>query len=312
MRVAVGGSTGVIGSALVARLQQDGHEVVRLVRPQTRTARTGGSGSDPGTVRWNPRDGTVGAAALAGVDAVVNLAGVGIGQRPWTARVRREITDSRVRSTRLLAQTLAGLAGGGGPRVLVVASAVGYYGDRGDEQLTEGSLPGKGFLAGVCRAWEAAADPARAAGVRVVHVRTGLVQARGGMLARELPLFRLGLGGRLGSGRQWWSWVALDDVVGVYRHAITTEELRGPVNATAPNPVTNAEHAATLARVLGRPAVLAVPRFAPRLVLGDMAEELLFYSARVAPAAALATGYGFRFPSLEPALRHVLRRPPGP
>ena len=234
-----------------------------------------------------------------------------IGARPWTRRVRQEILGSRVRSTRLLADTLAGLAGRGGPRVLVVASAVGYYGNRGDEPLTEASAPGGGFLAGVCRAWEAAADPARAAGVRVVHVRTGLVQARGGLLGRPLPHYKLGLGGRLGSGRQWWSWIALDDVVGIYRHALTAEELRGPINATAPHPVTNAEYAATLARVLGRPALLPIPRFAPRLLLGDMAEELLFFSAKAAPAAALATGYSFRFPTLEPALRHILRlRPP--
>jgi len=253
------------------------------------------------------------AAALAGVDAVVNLAGKGIGARPWTAGVKREITESRVRGTRLLAETLAGLAresgGSTGPRVLVVASGAHYYGDRGDESLSEGSSPGQGFLSGVCQAWEAAADPARAAGIRVVHVRTGPVQARGGMLAVLAPLYKLGLGGRLGSGRQWWSWIALDDVVGVYRHAIATEELEGPVDATAPHPVTNAEHSATLARVLGRPALLPVPRFAPRLLLGDMAEELLFYSAKAAPAAALATGYVFRFPALEPALRHVLRRP---
>jgi uncharacterized protein (TIGR01777 family) len=284
--------------------------VLRLVRSETGSAGTRGSG--PGTARWSPRDGTVDAAALAGVDAVVNLAGKGIGERPWTAGVKREILDSRVRGTQLLAETLAGLArgrGNGRPRVLVVASAVGYYGDRGGERLTEGSAPGQGFLTGVCQAWEAAADPARAAGVRVVHVRTGLVQARGGMLARQLPLYRLGLGGRLGSGRQWWSWIAMDDVVGIYRHALITEDLEGPVNATAPHPVTNAEHAATLARVLGRPALLPVPRFAPRLVLGEMAEELLFFSAKAEPAAALATGFAFRFTTLEPALRHVLGRP---
>ncbi len=285
--------------------------MLRLVRSAGGSAGTGGSGA--GTARWSPRDGMIDAAALAGVEAVVNLAGKGIGARPWTAGVKREITESRVRGTRLLAETLAGLAresgGSTGPRVLVVASGAHYYGDRGDESLSEGSSPGQGFLSGVCQAWEAAADPARAAGIRVVHVRTGPVQARGGMLAVLAPLYKLGLGGRLGSGRQWWSWIALDDVVGVYRHAIATEELEGPVDATAPHPVTNAEHSATLARVLGRPALLPVPRFAPRLLLGDMAEELLFYSAKAAPAAALATGYVFRFPALEPALRHVLRRP---
>jgi len=289
--------------------------VLRLVRPETsKTGKAGTGRPGPGTAHWSPRDGTIDAAALAGVDAVVNLAGKGIGPRPWTARVKREITDSRVRGTRLLAETLASLArergSSGGPRVLVVASGVHYYGDRGDEPLTEASSPGQGFLSGVCQAWEAAADPARGEGIRVVHVRTGPVQARGGMLAALIPLYKLGLGGRLGSGRQWWSWIALDDVVGIYRHALVTENLEGPVDATAPHPVTNAEHAATLARVLGRPALLPVPRFAPRLVLGAMAEELLFYSAKAAPAAALATGYVFRFPTLEPALRHVLGRPP--
>jgi uncharacterized protein len=202
---------------------------------------------------------------------------------------------------------LAGLDGG--PRVLVCASGIHYYGDHGDELLTEQSASGQGFLAEVCRRWEAAADPARAAGIRVVHLRTALVQAANGVLARQFLLFRLGLGGRLGSGRQWWSWIALDDVVGLYRHALVTAELAGPVNAAAPNPVTNAEHAATVARVLRRPALLHVPRFAPRLLLADLG-DVLFDSIRVQPAVALASGYRFAFPELEPALRHALG-PPG-
>jgi len=188
----------------------------------------------------------------------------------------------------------------------VCASGINYYGDRGDELLTEQSASGQGLLAEVCRRWEAAADPARAAGIRVVHLRAALVQAADGLLARQFLLFRLGLGGRLGSGRQWWSWIALDDVVGLYRHALATATLEGPVNAAAPNPVTNAEHAATVARVLRRPALLHVPEFGPRLLLDGLADELLFASMRVLPEAALASGYRFGFPELEPALRHAL------
>jgi len=305
--VAVTGSTGLIGSGLVRCLAADGHTVTRLTRS---------SGRGPGEARWDPAAGTVDAGALAAADAVVHLAGRPIASGRWTDRARREIRDSRVQGTRLLAETMARLGGGGsagrprGPRVLVVSSAIGYYGDRGDEVLTEASPPGDGFLAGVCKAWEAAADPARAAGLRVVHVRTGLVLTpEGGSLPKLLPLFKLGLGGRFGSGRQWWSWVALDDVLGIYRHALVTDGLHGPVNATAPGPVTNAELAATLARVLGRPALVPVPRFGPRLVLGEMADELLFSSARVQPEAALASGYAFRRPQLEPALRALLHRP---
>jgi len=258
--------------------------------------------------------GRIDADALAKTDAVVHLAGRGIGDGlRWTRKAKDEILQSRVEGTRLLAETMAGAAGSGGPRVLVCASGVHAYGDGGDAVLTESSRPGSGFLAEVVRQWEAAADPARAAGLRVVHIRNGIVQAaEGGALPRLLPLFRLGLGGRLGSGRQWWSWVALDDSVGLYRHALLSDDLEGPVNGTAPNPVTNAEHAATLARVLGRPGFLAAPAFAVRLLLGELAEELLFASLRVQPAAAQASGYVFRFPELEPALRHVLNRPPRP
>jgi uncharacterized protein len=309
MLVAVTGSSGLIGTALVRRLEADGHTVLRLVRSRPPE----GSGAPPpDQSRWDPMGGRIDADALAGADAVVHLAGRGIadGLR-WTRKAKDEILQSRVRGTRLLAETMADTAGSGGPRVLVCASGVHRYGDGGEEVLTESSRPGRGFLAEVVRQWEAAADPARAAGLRVVHVRNGIVQAaKGGALARQLPLFRLGLGGRLGSGRQWWSWVALDDSVGLYRHALLTDDLEGPVNGTAPNPVTNADHAATLARVLGRPGFLAAPRFAVRLLLGELAEELLFASLRVQPAAAQASGYAFRFPELEPALRHVLGRPP--
>jgi uncharacterized protein (TIGR01777 family) len=194
--------------------------------------------------------------------------------------------------------------------VLVCASGVGYYGDRGDEVLTESSSPGSGFLAEVCMQWEAAADPAREAGLRVVHLRTGPVQdMAGGGLPKQALLFRLGLGGRLGSGRQWLSWTALGDIVGAYLHALTHDELDGPVNNAAPKPVTNAEFTATLARVLGRPAMLPVPAFAPRLVLGEAADEFLFVSQRALPVRLRETGYRFQFPELEQALRHTLKRP---
>jgi len=302
MLVAVTGSTGLIGTALVRRLEADGHQVLRFTRSRP---------SRPDQRQWDPMAGRIDADALARADAVVHLAGRGIGDGlRWTRKIKEEILQSRVRGTRLLAETMAGAAGSGGPRVLVCASGVHRYGDGGDRVLTESSPDGNGFLAGVVRQWEAAADPARAAGLRVVHIRNGIVQAaEAPVVARQLPLFRLGLGGRLGSGRQWWCWIALDDTVGLYRHALLTDDLDGPVNGTAPNPVTNAEYTATLARVLGRPGFLTAPELALRLLLGELAEELLFPSLRVQPAAALASGYAFSFPELEPALRHILGRP---
>jgi uncharacterized protein (TIGR01777 family) len=308
MLVAVTGSTGLIGTALVRRLQAEGHRVLRFTRSRS-AGREDRQGSEQ--AHWDPMAGRIDADALTKADAVVHLAGRGIGDGlRWTRKIKRDIRESRVRGTRLLAETMAGAAASGGPRVLVCASGVHWYGDRGEEVLTEASGPGSGFLAEVAHQWEAAADPARAAGLRVVHIRNGIVQAaKAPVLARQLPLFRLGLGGRLGSGREWWSWIALDDTVGLYRHALLNDDLEGPVNGTAPNPVTNAEYAATLARVLGRPSFLVAPRFGLRLVLGELAKELLFPSLRVQPAAAQASGYTFRFPDLEPALRHVLGRP---
>jgi hypothetical protein len=302
MLVAVTGSTGLIGSALVRQLEADGHQLLRFTRSP--------GSSRPDRPYWDPMAGRIDADALAKADAVVHLAGKGIGDGlRWTRRIKDEILQSRVRGTRLLAETMATVAGDGGPRVLVCASGVHRYGYRSDRLLTESSPDGDGFLAEVVRQWEAAADPARAAGLRVVHIRNGIVQAaKAPVLARQLPLFRLGLGGRIGSGRQWWSWVALDDTVGLYRHALLDDDLEGPVNGTAPNPVTNATYAATLARVLGRPGFLVAPRFALRLALGELADELLLASLRVQPAVALASGYRFRFPELEPALRHLLNR----
>jgi uncharacterized protein (TIGR01777 family) len=302
MLVAVTGASGLIGTALVGRLQAEGHRVLRLTRSRP---------SGPDQLQWDPTAGRLDPDALAKADAVVHLAAANIGDKlRWTARTKREILETRVEGTGLVARTMAGLANGpGGPRVLVCASGAHYYGDRGDEVLTEASSGGRGFLTDVVRQWEAAADPARATGLRVVHLRTGPVQdAAGAGLPKQALMFRLGVGGRFGSGRQWLSWIALDDITGAYLHALTHQDLDGPVNAVAPNPVTNAEFTATLARVLHRPALLHVPAFAPRLVLGEFADEMLFTSMRVHPARLQASGYRFQFPELEPALRHTLGR----
>ncbi|HEX2095486.1 MAG TPA: TIGR01777 family oxidoreductase [Longimicrobiaceae bacterium] len=297
-RVAVTGSTGLIGTALVPALPADGYRVVRLVRSRPEP---GG-----GEVAWDPAAGTIDTAGLEGVDAVIHLAGENVGRR-WTAERRRRIRDSRARGTRLLAEALAGLARP--PRVLVSASAIGYYGDRGDELLDEGTASGAGFLAEVVREWEASADPARERGIRVVHPRFGVVLTpQGGALQRILPPFRLGVGGRVGSGRQWMSWLTLDDVVEAVRFLLRTEGLSGPVNVAAPHPVTNEEFTRTLGRVLGRPTLFPVPAAALRLALGQMAEETVLASQRVVPRKLLDAGFAFRHPELEGALRAVLGR----
>ena len=299
MRIAVTGSHGMIGSALVASLSADGHDVRRVVRRDS---------PGPDEISWDPARGVLDPADLVGVDVVVHLAGESIASHRWTDEQKRRIRDSRTEGTHLVARTIAAMADG--PKVLVSASGVHYYGDRGDEVLTVDSGPGGGFLSGVVQAWESAADPAREAGLRVVHIRTGVALAReADVLARQLPLFRLGLAGKMGSGRQYMSWIALDDVVGIYRHAVASADLSGVVNAVAPEPVTNAEFTRTLARVLGRPVLVPfIPRFGPRLVVGEMADELLFYSQRALPERLLADGYTFRHPRLEPALRDVLGR----
>ena len=298
MRVAVTGSTGLIGTALVARLREEGHEVTRLVRDRRRAR-------EPGAVFWDPARGEVDAAGLEGHDVVVHLAGeslVGI----WTRAKKRRIRESRARGTRVLAEALAGLARP--PRLLLAASAIGFYGPREPDEVVDESTPaGRGFLAEVAVEWEAAAEPARTAGIRVVHARFGLVLSpRGGALAKMLPVFRLGLGGTLGSGEQVWSWIALDDVVEAALHVFRTEALAGPVNFTAPEPVSNAEFTRVLGRVLRRPAPFGVPAFAARLVAGEMAEEVLLAGAYVVPRRLLDSGYGFRLPALEPALRQLL------
>jgi uncharacterized protein (TIGR01777 family) len=301
MRIAVTGASGLIGGALVPALAAQGHEVLRLVRREARAA---------GEVRWDPATGSIDRPSLEGLDSVVHLAGENIAAGRWTQTRKARLRSSRVGPTRLLAETLATLERK--PRVLVSASAIGCYGDRGDSWLTEKEPPADDFLGRLSVEWEASAGPAAQAGIRVVHPRTGIVLSpSGGALAKMLPPFRLGLGGVLGSGAQFFSWIALDDVVGAIGHLLERGDLAGPVNVVAPVPVTNAEFTKTLGRVLGRPTVLPVPAVALRLALGEMADAVLA-SARVRPERLVATGYRFRFPELEDALRHVLRRPGTP
>jgi uncharacterized protein (TIGR01777 family) len=297
MRVVVSGASGLIGTALVPALRGAGHEVGRLVR--------GAASQASGDVAWSPERGTIDAAGLEGVNGVVHLAGEPILGR-WTAAKRARIRESRVVGTTLLARTLTGLARR--PGVLLLLTGSGYYGDRGNEVLTEDSTRGSGFLAEVCREWEAAATPAAQAGVRVVSLRTGLVlDRRGGVLGTLLLPFRLGLGGPIGRGRRYWSWIAIDDLVEVIRFALESPGLTGAVNTVAPQSVTNAEFARTLGRVLSRPALFPVPPVALRLAYGrEAANEALLTSARLVPARLLAAGFRFRFPDLEGALRHVL------
>jgi len=298
--VLVSGSHGLIGSALIPELAAVGDRAVRLIRRS--------AAGDADAVFWDPGEGRIDAAALEGVDAVVHLAGEGIATGRWTAARKTRIRRSRVEGTRLLARALAGLARP--PRVLVCGSATGYYGDRGDDVLREDSAPGTGFLAEVCQAWEAAADPARAAGIRVVHLRTGTVLSpAGGALARLLPVFRLGLGGTLGSGRQYLSWVAIQDIVGAIRHVLDRDGIAGPVNVAAPHPVTNREFTRALGRALQRPTPFPVPAVALRVIFGELADGALLASTRVEPGRLLASGYPFRFTEISEALRALLARP---
>lgn len=297
MNVLVTGSSGLVGSALAPALAADGHQVRRLRRAPA---------TGPDATSWNPADGTFAPGALDGIEAVVHLAGENIAGGRWTAGRKARIRDSRVDGTRRLCDALAALDTP--PRVLVAASAIGFYGDRGDELLDEGAPPGTGFLPEVSRAWEAAAAPARAAGVRVVTLRIGIVLSpAGGALGQMLLPFRLGVGGVLGSGDQYMSWIAIDDVVGIVRHALADDALSGAVNAVAPRAVTNREFTRTLGKVLRRPTILPAPAVAMRLALGEMADALLLASTRVDPAVLRSTAFEFRHPELEGALRHVLR-----
>lgn len=294
MKVAISGASGLIGSALVPTLEASGHELVRLVRREPQ-----GSAE----VGWDPAAGTIDAARLAGVDAIVSLSGATIGQR-WTEARKREILESRVRAIGLLATTAAELDPR--PSVIVSAGGIGIYGDRGDEILTEDSTLGSGFLAEVARAQEAAADPAREAGIRVVGLRQGIVLSRkGGALERMLTPFKLGLGGRVGSGKQWWSWVALDDVLAAYRFVIEGD-LAGPVNLTAPNPATSAQFTKALGRALGRPTVFPLPGLVVKTLFGDMGVATLLEGQRALPARLLEAGFEFTYGELGHGLQRAL------
>jgi hypothetical protein len=296
MKVLVTGSTGFIGSALVTALADAGHPITRLVRRP----------AVAGEVRWDPAAGSIDAGGLEGHDTVVHLAGENIAGR-WSAAKKQRIVSSRVGGTRLLAEALAKLSRR--PRALICASAIGYYGNRGDEKLREDSPPGRGFLAESCIAWEAAAKPAADAGLRVAHLRIGVVlHPSGGALKQMLLPFKLGLGGVVGSGQQYMSWIALDDLVAIIQHALANEALRGPANAVAPNPVTNREFTQALGKVVSRPTILPMPAFGVRLLFGEMGDELLLSSARVEPARLAASGFRFAYPQLEGALRHLLGR----
>ncbi|MFA5883105.1 MAG: TIGR01777 family oxidoreductase [Acidimicrobiia bacterium] len=303
MDVAIAGGSGFIGSALIRSLEADGHRVLRIVRPQS------GVGAGADTVAWDPSTARIDAKLLEGVDAVVNLGGVGIGDKRWTPERKDEILHSRLVGTTLLANTVAALTEP--PPVFVSASAVGYYGDRGDETLTEESAPGDDFLARVCVAWEDAARPAATAGLRVAWIRTGIVlDPAGGVLEQLLLPFRLGLGGRLGKGTQYMSWISLPDEVAAIRTVIDDPSLGGPVNLTAPNPVTNAEFTATLGKVLGRPTFLPTPLAPLKLRYGsELVQHLLVDGQRVQPAKLGEAGFAFTHTELEAALRALLGKP---
>ena len=294
MKIVVSGASGLIGSALVPALEADGHEVRRLVRREPRSA---------SEIAWDPAAATLDGDAVAGVDAIVNLSGATIGRR-WTDGRKREILDSRVDTTGLLARTAAAVEPK--PSVFVSASGAGVYGDRGDEILTEASEPGTGFLADVVRTWEAAADPAREAGIRVVNLRQGIVLTKdGGALDRMLPPFKLGLGGRIGSGKQWWTWVGLDDVVAAYSLALGGD-LAGAVNLSAPNPVTNEQLTIALGKALGRPTFFSLPTFAARAAFGQMGEEMLLGGQRALPRQLLDAGFEFVAPTIDVGLARAL------
>ena len=295
MKIAITGSSGLLGTALRGRLTADGHDVVPIVR----------RAASEGEVSWDPAAGTIDADGLEGVDGVVNLAGAGIGDERWNDERKRVLVESRTKSTDLLARTLADLDRP--PAVLLSGSAIGYYGDREDEVLTETSAPGDEFLSELCVAWEAATAPAEAAGIRTAHLRTGIVLSEdGGALAKMLLPFKLGIGGRLGSGTQWMSWISIDDHVRAMCHLLETD-VRGPGDRTAPAPVRNAEFTKALGRELGRPTIFPIPKIGPRLLLGkELAQALLYESQRVLPSVLEDSGFRFRHPTIEDALAAVL------
>ena len=293
--IAVTGASGLLGSTLVPLLTTGGHRITKLVRREPQHAE----------VEWDPQATKFDASVLDGVDAVVHLAGENVATRRWTPRVKEEILRSRIQGTRILCEGLARMSSP--PKVLVCASATGFYGTQGDRLLTEDAPVGKGFLSEVAQQWEEACDIAREAGIRVVNMRYGIILSpQAGALAKMLPPFKFGLGGRIGDGQQYWSWISIDDAAGAILHALMTDSISGAVNAVAPEPATNSQFTKTLGKVLGRPTVLPVPPLAARFALGEMANELLLASARVCPLRLLQTGYTFRQPTLETALRHLL------
>ena len=297
MKIIISGASGLIGKPLVKKLSLAGHEVVQLVR---RTPNANES-------RWNPATGQIDASVIDGADAVIHLSGAGIGDRRWTTKYKQELVESRTKSTALLASTIANCAKK--PGVFLSGSAIGIYGPRGDEELTEQSSNGSSFLADICKQWEAAAKPAVDAGVRTVYLRTGIVLTPlGGALKKQLPLFKLGLGGKFGDGRAWQSWISLDDELAAIEHLLTAK-VSGAVNLTAPNPVTNADFTTTLARTIKRLAILPIPKFGPQLLLGaELADALLFTGQRVMPAELLKSGFVFKHSTIEVALRALLNK----
>ena len=298
MKILIGGSHGLVGTALIKSLEAEGHEIFRLVRhaPTSKTE-----------VEWSPDRYSIALARIEGFDAVVNLAGESIAEGRWTDEKKRRIRESRVKGTKLLGDALANLTVR--PKTFVCASAIGYYGNRGDELLTETSAPGDDFLAKVCAEWEQATALAAEKGIRVVNARFGVIlDNNGGALQKMLPPFRMGVGGRIGSGKQWMSWIALDDVIGGIKFALANESVRGPVNFVSPNPVTNAEFTKTLGKVLSRPTIFPIPGFAIKLMFGEMGEALLLGGQRVAPVRLVGGGFEFRYPQLQAALGHILEK----
>lgn len=299
MKILISGSHGLVGTALIKSLETEGHEISRLVRHYP---------NSEAEIEWSPDRYSIQLARIEGFDAVVNLAGESIAEGRWTDEKKRRIRESRVKGTKLLGDALANLTSR--PKTFICASAIGYYGNRGDETLTETSAPGDDFLAEVCVEWEKATALATEKGIRVVNTRFGVIlDANGGALAKMLPPFRMGIGGKIGSGKQWMSWIALDDVVGALKFALANETLKGPVNFVAPNPVTNAEFTKTLGKVLSRPTLFPIPAFGVRLAFGEMADALLLSSQRVEPQRLKTTGYEFQYSQLQTALSHALQKP---
>ncbi|MEP6743277.1 MAG: TIGR01777 family oxidoreductase [bacterium] len=297
MKILVSGSHGLVGTALIKALESDGHEISRLVRHYPST---------PAEIEWSPDRYSIQLARLEGFDAVVHLAGESIAEGRWSDEKKKQIRESRVKGTRLLGDALANLSKP--PKSFVCASAIGYYGDRADELLTEKSQPGNDFLSAVCVEWENATALAAEKGIRTVNCRFGIILDKdGGALKKMLPPFRMGVGGKIGSGKQWMSWIALADVVGGIKFALANNSLSGPVNFVAPNPVTNVEFTKTLGKALSRPTLFPIPTFGIRLLFGEMADALLLSSQRVTPAVLHTAGYSFQFAQLDAALRHILK-----